>query len=181
MKIGSHIPPWRIPTFIKGTLSFSSLSRFLGQPFVLCCTTSLTASRAWLLESQINSFRNRQACLATLVSRYMNYDLPWTLPSSDFRLPLLTDPLKRLGRSLGLAHNLSSERCETLFFDQYGRLEFRLIHDLNHNGITRVLEVTECLFSQDTHTQMTEPCLDLSDRQANLEEVGVSPNTQLST
>jgi len=147
MKIGSPIPAWRVPTFIKGTLTFSSLIHCISQPLVLLCTPSLTAAQAWLLEAHVTEFHNRHAFLATLVSRYMNYDLPWALPSSNFRLPLLTDPLRRLSRSLGLSHNPASQRCETLFFAQDHRLEFRLLHDLNVKGLSRVLEVTEHHFS----------------------------------
>ncbi|WP_447970583.1 hypothetical protein [Nitrospira sp. M1] len=143
MKIGSPIPPWRVPTYIKGTLTFSSLSHFSTHPLVLCCAPSLTAPQAWLLESHIKDFHMRQVFLATLVSRYMDYDVPWTLPSSNFRLPLLTDPLNRLGRSLGLSRHLPANRCETLFFNQCHRLEFRLLHDLTAKGISRVLEITE--------------------------------------
>ncbi|GJL65092.1 MAG: hypothetical protein NPIRA05_00630 [Nitrospirales bacterium] len=143
MKIGSSIPAWRVPTFTKGTLTFSSLIHSTSQPLVLCCTPSLTASQAWLLETHVTEFHNRHTSLATLVSRYMHYDLPWTLPSSNFSLPLLTDPLGRLSRSLGLSHNLASERCETLFFTEDHRLAFRLVHNLNIKGLLKVLEITE--------------------------------------
>ncbi|GJL56039.1 MAG: hypothetical protein NPIRA02_31710 [Nitrospirales bacterium] len=154
MNIGSPIPPWRVPTFIKGTLTFSSLSHLSTQPLVLCCTPSLTASQAWLLESHINDFHIHHTFLATLVSRYMGYDVPWALPSSNFRLPLLTDPLKRVSRSLGLSRNLPPQRCETLFFGQNGRLAFRLIHDLDLRGIIRVLEITNRHFSRSLPTPL---------------------------
>jgi len=147
MKIGSPIPAWRVPTFIKGTLTFSSLLHCTTQPLVLCCTPSLTASQAWLLEAHVSEFHSRHAFLATLVSRHMNYDLPWTLPSSNFRLPLLADPLRRVSRSLGLSPNIAPHRCETLFFAQDHRLEFRLLHDLNVKGLSRVLEIVDHHFT----------------------------------
>ncbi len=181
MNIGSSTPPWRIPMFINGTLTFSALSFFRGQPLVLCCPSLLTAQTSILLEAQINSFHDRNTRLAAFVSRDTTHNLPWNLPSSEFRLPLLTDPLNRLSRALGLSRNLVALRCETLFFDGNGRLEFRLIHDLNHSGITRVLEVTERLFSQDTHKQRIESCHDLPVIPSNLEEVGLAATTQPST
>ena len=153
MDIGSFTPPWRVPMFINGTLAFSALSYFKDQPLVLCCPSSLTAQESILLETQINCFHDRNATLAAFVSRDTTHNLPWNLPSSNFRLPLLTDPLNRLSRALGLSRDLVAKRCETLFFDRNGRLEFRLIHDLNHSGITKVLEVTDRYFSFDTHVQ----------------------------
>ena len=148
MKIGTQIPTWRVPTFSNGKLSYSSLTEFLGEYLVICCTQSLTASQVWLLESRGKYFRRNHACLVTLATRYMNHELPWSLPRLNLRLPLLTDPLRRLSRSLGLTENIPDERCETLFFNQDGRLEFRLIHDLNQSGLTRVLEITERLLAQ---------------------------------
>lgn len=160
MNIGSFTPPWRFPMFINNTLTFSSLAYFKGQPLVLCCPSSLTAQESILLEAQINGFHDHNVTLAIFVSRDTVHNLPWTLPTSEFCLPLLTDPLNRLRRALGLSHNLAAKRCETLFFDQNGRLEFRLIHDLNHSGITRVLEITERYFSLNTQVQIQTPAKD---------------------
>ncbi|GJL64820.1 MAG: hypothetical protein NPIRA04_34740 [Nitrospirales bacterium] len=181
MKIGSPIPTWRVPTFVKGTLTFSSLIHSTSQPLVLCCTPSLTAAQAWLLEAHVTKFHNRHAFLATLVSRYMNHDLPWTLPSSNFHLPLLTDPLRRLSRSLGLSHNLAAPRCETLFFAQDHRLEFRLLHDLNVKGLARVLEVTEHHFSHLIQRPSQEPKNSLQFMQPNIEDIEAHAAVQTST
>ncbi len=153
MNIGSFTPPWRVPMFINGTLAFSALSYFKNQPLVLCCPSLLTAQESTLLEAQRNSFHNRNATLAAFISRETTHNLPWNLPPIDFCLPLLTDPLNRLSRALGLARNLVANRCETLFFDGNGKLEFRLIHDLNLSGISRVIEVTDRYFSMSTQSQ----------------------------
>ncbi len=153
MNIGTLTPPWRVPTFVNGTLQFSSLSYFKGQPLVLCCPSLLTAQESIFLESQISCFHDRQTTLAAFVSRHTTQNLPWTKPTSEFRLPLLTDPLNRLSRTLGLSRHLAPKRGETLFFTQNGRLEFRLIHDLNVSGFKRVLEVTERYFSSNSPRQ----------------------------
>ena len=143
MNIGALTPPWRVPTFVNGTLQFSPLSYFKGQPLVLCCPSLLTAQESILLEGQIACFQDRYTTLAAFVSKHTIQNLPWMKPSSEFRLPLLTDPLNRLSRALGLSRHLTAKRCETLFFSGTGRLMFRLIHDLNVRGFSRVLEVTE--------------------------------------
>jgi len=172
MKIGSPIPPWRVPTFTRGTLTFSSLAQFQGTSLVLCCIPSLRSTQACLLEAQYTNVQDRHAVLAACISSSKIHDLPLPFPSSDFRLPLLTDPLNRLGRSLGLSRQLSVKRCETLFFDQYGQLEFRLIHDLNLRGFSSVLEITERLF---TFTKMAKPVQHFSSDRPQIEEVEAQP------
>ncbi|MGB0911143.1 MAG: hypothetical protein ACPGYT_12340 [Nitrospirales bacterium] len=157
MNIGSFTPPWRVPMFINGSLSFSALSYFKNQPLVLCCPSSLTNEETLLLETQIDHFHKRNAALAAFVSRDTTHNLPWNLPSLKFGLPLITDPLNRLSRALGLARNLVAKRCETLFIDLHGRLEFRLIHDLTPSGITRVLEVTDRYFSLNAPRRLQAP------------------------
>ena len=180
MNIGSPIPQWRVPTFIQGTLTFSSLARFQGRPLVLCCTPSLTPTQAWLLEAQFHRFQKHDAVLAAFVSCDIIHDSPWTLPSSDFLVPLLTDPLNRLGRSLGLSRNLAPKRCETLFFDQSSRLEFRLIHDLNLRGLTRVLEINERLSTPITLKQTTKEWQPFLAGQSNPEEMEIHSTVQAS-
>ena len=162
MNIGSLTPPWRVPIFINGTLSFSSLAYFVGSPLVLCCPSFFTANEALLLEDQNKSFHDHHATLAAFVSRDTTHNLPWNQPSSKFRLPLLTDPLNRLSRALGLSRNLVAKRCETLFFSQYGRLEFRLIHDLNLSGITKVKEIADQYFTGSLNQPRRALCLPLS-------------------
>ena len=180
MKIGSTIPPWRVPAFIRGNLTFSSLAHFQGAPLVLCYIPKITREHVLLLESQFKSFRDRNATLATFVSNDIPHDFPWTAPYSHFCIPLLTDPLNRLGRSLGLSRNLPAKRCETLFFDQSGQLEFRLIHDLSLQGFSKVLEITERFFSQFTPTQPKEEWQHLVGDSSNLEEMDVQSTAHVS-
>ncbi|PJA80785.1 MAG: hypothetical protein CO149_00690 [Nitrospirae bacterium CG_4_9_14_3_um_filter_51_5] len=79
----------------------------------------------------------------------------WVRPPHEFDLPLLADPLRRLGQGLRLSRSLPPGRCETLIFDQHSRLQFRLIHDLNLRGITTVLEVAESDFCQSAFQEST--------------------------
>jgi hypothetical protein len=80
----------------------------------------------------------------------------WVRPPHEFRFPFLTDHLRRLGRALHLSRSLPSHRCETLFFDQHSRLQFRLCHDLNLRGITAVLEIAESDFCQSSNQESPE-------------------------
>ncbi|MCA9473553.1 MAG: hypothetical protein MRJ96_02675 [Nitrospirales bacterium] len=159
MKIGTHIPLWRVPILQDGTLSFSSLTSFEGEYFVLCCIQSLTVTQTRLLKSQSDDFLNTHARLIALLNHDRNHEFPWPPPEFSLRLPLLTDPLQRLSRPLGLSQHLSIERCETLIFNQDSRLEFRLIHDFNQSGFTRVLEMTKQLIEQNHHTNLLQDAL----------------------
>ena len=182
MKIGSQTPPWRVPTFIQGILTYSSLSFFEGQSLVLCCPSAMTATEAFILEAQVSQFHDRQATLAALsTSNWDSLSSSPLLLSPRFRLPLLTDPLQRLGRALSLSQDLSANRSETLFFNQHGRLDFRLIHDLTVQGLTRVLEITERYLSIDTHSQFTDPCFHDRSEYTNFEKVEVQAGAPTST
>ena len=138
----------RVPSLLNGRFKFLPLSGTQSQPLVLCCVSSLDQNDAWLLEPQVGRFAECGAVLAVLVSGDFIFGHNWVRRPHEFDLPLLADPLGRLGRNLHLSRSLPPGRCETLFFDQNSRLQFRLIHDLNLRGITTVLEVATSDFCQ---------------------------------
>ncbi len=143
MKIGTHAPLWRVPCLLNGRMTYLPLTAFQGNQLVLCCLPSLPEPEAWLLDPQVNRFHECGVVLAVLVHDEHGFGQSWVRPPHEFCFPLLADPLGRLGRSLRLSRSLPSHRCETLFFDQHSRLQFRLVHDLNLRGIATVLEVAE--------------------------------------
>ena len=159
MNIGKQAPSWRIPTLVNGQLTYNSLQQFLGKPLVLCCVSSLTKDEANFINSQFERFKEFETLLAVLIANDPLLKQLSTQHLTQFRPPLLTDPLQRLSRSLKLTRSLPVQRCETLFFDQQCRLEFRLIHDLNLRGITMVLEMVERLGHQISSTKSSEPLL----------------------
>ncbi len=143
MKIGTHAPQWRVPCLLNGRMTYLPLTAFQGNQLVLCCLASLPETDAWLLDPQVNHFHECGVALAVLVHGEYGFGESWVRPPHEFCFPLLADPLRRLGRSLHLSRSLPSHRCETLFFDQCSRLQYRLVHDLNLRGIATVLEVAE--------------------------------------
>jgi hypothetical protein len=148
MKIGTHAPIWKVPCLMNGKLEYLSLTAFQGNQLILCCVPSLAETAAWLLDRYVDRFRERKVTLAVLTPNDDVVRQTWIRAPHEFHFPFLTDPLRRLGRTLRLSRSLPVHRCETLFFDQDNRLHFRLFHDLNLKGITTVLEVAESDFCQ---------------------------------
>jgi hypothetical protein len=127
-------------------MTYLPLTAFQGNQLVLCCLPSLAETDAWLLDAQSNHFHECGVVLVVLVKSDCVFGQSWVRPPHDFRVPLLVDPLRRLGRTLRLSRSLPLHRCETLFFDQHSCLQFRLVHDLSLRGISTVLEVAESNF-----------------------------------
>lgn len=145
----------RVPCLLNGRFKFLPLSGRQSQQLVLCCVSSLEQTDAWLLDPQVGRFAECGTVLAVLVTGDFIFGHNWVRPPHEFDLPLLADPLGRLGRVLHLSRSLPPGRCETLIFDQHSRLQFRLIHDLNLRGITTVLEVAESDFCQNPSQEST--------------------------
>ena len=155
MKIGTRAPMWKTPCLLKGQWQYLPLTAFQETQMVLCCLPAFTETDAWLLEQQVNRFQAGGIALAVLVPNNALLGSSWCRPPQDFDLPILTDPLNRLGRALHLSASLPPHRCETLFFDHRCCLQFRLFHDLNLRGLTTVLEVAESDFCQrSTHADL---------------------------
>ena len=145
----------RVPCLLDGSFKFLPLSGTQSRQLVLCCVSSLDQTDAWLLDPQVGRFADCGTVLAVLVSGDFIFGHDWVRPPHEFDLPLLADPLARLGRGLHLSRSLPPGRCETLIFDQHSRLQFRLIHDLNLRGITTVLEVADSDFCQNASQKST--------------------------
>jgi hypothetical protein len=133
---------------LNGRLTYLPLTAFQGKQLILCCLPSIAETDAWLIDSQVNHFHECEAVLAVLVPGDFLVGQSWVRPPHEFRFPFLTDPLRRMGRTLRLSPSLPSHRGETLFFDRHSRLQFRLGHDLNLRGISTVLEIAESDFCQ---------------------------------
>lgn len=160
MNIGNKAPAWRIPTITNGQLSYRPLQQFSNKRLVLCCLASLAERESKFFNSQAERFAEFWSRLTVFVSHDpLLKELP-TQPLIQFRPPLLTDPLRRLGQALSLSRSLPPNRCETLFFDQHSRLEFRLIHDLNPRGFNMALEIAESLHCHASFSESREPKFD---------------------
>jgi hypothetical protein len=162
MKIGTHAPIWRVPCLLNGKLEHLPLTAFQGN-LVVCCLSSLAETDAWLLDTQVNRFHECGSVLAVLIQDDNLVGQNWVRPPREFRLPFLTDPLRRLGRTFRLSRSLPSFRCETLIFDQHRRLQFRLLHNLNLQGISTVLEFVQSDFCQSSNPEIPE-CILKSDQ-----------------
>ena len=115
MYVGNFTPNWRIPTLVNGQLAYLPLRQFKGTRVVLCCLASLAEEEAGFFNSQTERFAEFGSRLTVFISHDpLLKDLP-THQLIDFRPPLLTDPLQRLGQALGLSRSLPPNRCETLF------------------------------------------------------------------
>ena len=156
MNIGNKAPAWRLPTITKGQLSYRPFQHFNDKRLVLCCLASFGEEEAKFF----NSTTERFAEIGSRLTVFVSHDpLLKELPSqqlTQFRPPLLTDPLQRLGQALGLSRSLPPNRCETLFFDRHCRLEFRLIHDLNLRGLNMALEMAKSLARQSSSLEPSE-------------------------
>ena len=161
MKIGTQAPIWRVPCLMNGKMEYLSLTAFQGRQLVLCCVPSLAETTAWLLDRHVERFRERGGTLAVLILEEDVFRQTWVRAPHEFHVPFLTDPLRRLGRTLRLSRSLPAHRCETLFFNPDNRLHFRLFHDLNLKGIATVLEVAESDFCQKTDQGFSESILPL--------------------
>ncbi len=158
MKIGMKAPTVRMPCLLNGKLNFLPLSEFQGNTLALCCVSSLTETEAWVLDAQVKRFQECGTVLAVFVSGDFAFETTWICSPYNFCLPLLADPIKRVSRALRLSRSLPPQRCETLFFDDQSRLQFRLIHDLNLRGISTVLDIPESEFCQRSSHRLDSAC-----------------------
>jgi hypothetical protein len=160
----------RVPCLLNGKFQFLPLSGSPSRHLVLCCVSSFNQTDAWLLDPQVSRFAESGTVLAVLVSEDFIFGHNWVRPPHEFDLPLLADPLGRLGRGLRLSRSLPPGRCETLIFDRQSRLQFRLIHDLNLRGMTTVLEVAESDFCQSANRESPECIVNSHDFHAQRSE-----------
>ena len=139
MNIDWQIPDFRLPCLKKGDFCFTPLPNFDGTPLILCSLPHLTEKEAWLLEAHGKEVAKSGVNLAILLHRTFPSSESWVRPLQEFNLSLFVDPLKRLGRSLRLLHNLPLQRCESLIFDHQNLLKFRIFHEFNLRGLSTLL------------------------------------------
>jgi hypothetical protein len=163
----------RVPCLLNGKFQFLPLSGSQSRQLVLCCVSSFNQTDAWLLDPQVSRFAESGTVLAVLVSEDFIFGHNWVRPPHEFDLPLLVDPLGRLGRALHLSRSLPPGRCETLLFDRHSCLKFRLIHDLNLRGITTVLEVADSDFCQHASQESTGSPFKLDPRYAQRSDLEI--------
>jgi len=139
MNIKRQIPDFRLPCLKKGDLYFAPLPNSDGTPLILCSLPHLTEKEAYLLEAHGKEVAKSGVNLAILLHRTFPSTESWVRPLQEFNLLLFVDPLKRLGRSLRLLHNLPLQRCESLIFDHQNLLKFRIFHEFNLRGFSTLL------------------------------------------
>lgn len=145
MKIGDPLPRYRVPTFMKGTITTSSLRDFADRWVVLMSLFHFGDVEALFCDRQYKKFQSLESTLLVLIQQERPFHQAWHQRVKQIQPPLLADPSRRLSRILRLTNPLPPYRCETLLVDPQCRIRFRLIHDLNLRMITATTQVLQTL------------------------------------
>ena len=143
MNTNTKLPTFRLPCFLNGELHYLPLSHFQGTSLILSCISHVTEQHAWIFESQSTALSLSQGTCALVLHQTFPSTENWTTSLHQFPLPIVLDPLKRLGRALRISHDLSPQRCESYLFDRNGVMCLRIFHDLTSHAISTVLNVSK--------------------------------------
>ena len=143
MNTNTKLPTFRLPCFLNGELHYLPLSHFQGTSLILSCISHVTEQHAWIFESQSTALSLSQGTCALVLHQTFPSTENWTTSLHQFPLPIVLDPLKRLGRALRISHDLSPQRCESYLFDRNGAMCIRIFHDLTSHSISTVLNVSK--------------------------------------
>ncbi len=157
MTTNMYLPTYRLPRIIKGDLRYEPLADAHGRPLILTCLHSLTEPDSPILESQTQELSQIGWGWALLFPHSFPTTESWPRSLEELAIPMFTDPLKRVCRTLHLFDNLRRGRCETLIFDRQGYLQFRLIHDLNLRGFSTVMDIAKSELVQSIPPSLTRP------------------------
>lgn len=155
MKIGhSTVPRMRVPTLLKGSVIWLDLRNLQEKWGIVCCLPPFDFGEAVFLNQYQRRVQKEGALLLGL--------LPSADPMLDPRLPktkalgipLLADPLQRLHRTLGLLGRPSADRCQSFVFDPQGVIRYHLVHRLNWQGMSFLVEILK--HCQDLYPQPTQ-------------------------
>jgi hypothetical protein len=156
MRIGqSTISRMRIPALLKGNLILLDLGNLRGKWSIICCLPPFDFGEAVFLNQYHRTIQKEGAVLLGMLScgaPILDPNLPKT---KALRIPLLTDPLQRLHRILGLSGRPSSNRCQSFLFDPQGIMRYHLVHQLNWRGMSFLVEILK--HCQDLYPQPTQP------------------------
>ena len=143
MNTNTKLPAFRLPCFLNGELHYLPLSHFQGTSLILSCISHVTEQHAWIFESQSTALSLSQGPCALVLHQTFPSTENWTTSLHKIPLPIVLDPLKRLGRALRISHDLPHQRCESYLFDRNGVMCLRIFHDLTSHAISTVLNVSK--------------------------------------
>ena len=143
MNTNTKLPAFRLPCFLNGELHYLPLSHFQGTSLILSCISHVTEQHAWIFESQSTALSLSQGTCALVLHQTFPSTENWTTSLHKIPLPIVLDPLKRLGRALRISHDLPHQRCESYLFDRNGVMCLRIFHDLTSHAISTVLNVSK--------------------------------------
>jgi hypothetical protein len=137
----STIPRMRMPALLKGQVISFNLASLEGQWGIVCHLPQIEFCEAILLNQYHRTVKQTGATLLGILP-FMD---PWfesQLPKAKvLGVPLLSDPLGRLHRMLGLSKTGSSNRCRSFIFDPKGVFRYHLVHLLNWHGMNFLMEI----------------------------------------
>jgi alkyl hydroperoxide reductase subunit AhpC len=93
-----------------------------------------------LIDLHNDDFRREGAILLALCPNAPIFHASWIRQTPYLRIPILTDPLFRLHRLLGISRESFHGRCCSVLIDPSGVLRFRHTHDFNGRGMKSLKE-----------------------------------------
>ena len=160
MRIGhSTIPRMRVPAFLKGQMMLFNLASVQGQWSIVCRFPPFEFGEAIILNQFQRTVQNEGARLLGLLPfGHLLFDA--RLPKAKIlRVPLLSDPLQRLHRVLGLTGKPSTNRCQSYVIDPKGVIRYHLVHQLNWRGLSFLIEILNHCQEQGTLSLTPSPSL----------------------
>lgn len=141
VRIGQLAPLIRVPVLMHGTLTYFDWERTRGHCIALCCVQSLGLIDAIFLNHQSTAFEQCNASLIALCREDTAIYHSGIKHLGPLRVPILSDPLRRLHRLYGIRVQQRLGRCVTFLVDADRILRFRVVHDLNRRGLSAVQEL----------------------------------------
>lgn len=136
-------PPFRIPAWMEGNLTYADSNDFAGRWLALSFVHSLGLLETLFLDRQ----RPRVSQLGTtwLIIPPETWSFAQLPPGTleAVRISIMTDPLGRLHRGYGITQMVPPGRCQSWLIDPDGIVRFHLVHDLNGRGLSAFLELLE--------------------------------------
>lgn len=132
---------FRVPAVTAGTLSYLDSNTLRGQRLALAFLPTLRLPDVLLLEQHRASIREAGTILLGVAPLGCPFPPLSSALSTDIQTPILSDPLGRLYRFLGVDPIHRYGRCRTFLIDEHSRVLFQLVHDLNDRGLSALREI----------------------------------------
>jgi len=160
MRIGhSTIPRMRVPTLLKGQMILFDQASLQGQWSIICRLPPFEFGEAIVLNQWQRTVQKEGAMLLGLLP-FGDLSLDSRLPKAKIlRIPILSDPLQRLRRVLGLTEEPFTNRCQSYVIDPQGVIRYHLVHQLNWRGLSFLIEILN--YCQDQYSSSPTPPLSL--------------------